>query len=79
MSLGRPLFGPVAQRLTWKPSVTLAAYWLDDDGDPIISVDDEVRERIDEEAPELIPDAVVAIYRYWRAQSLRTKPVATLH
>ncbi len=59
--------------------IPLAAYWLDDDGDPIISVDDEVRERIDEEAPELIPDAVIAIYRYWRAQSLRTKPVATLH
>ena len=58
--------------------IPLAAYWLDDDGEPIISVDHEVRERIDQEAPELIPEAVIAIYRYWRAQSL-SKPATTVH
>ena len=59
--------------------IPLAAYWLDDDGEPIISVDDEVRERIDDEAPELIPAAVIAIHRYWRVQSTRSKPVSSLH
>ncbi len=58
--------------------IPLAVYWLDDDGEPIISVDREVRERIDQEAPELIPDAVIAIYRYWRAQPL-SKPATTVH
>ena len=59
--------------------IPLAVHWVDDDGEPIISVDGEVRGRIDEEAPELIPDAVIAIHRYWQAQPLRSKPVATLH
>ena len=59
--------------------IPLAAYWLDDDGEPIIGVDAEVRERIDEEAPELIPDAVIAIHRYWRAQSMMSKSAVTLH
>ena len=59
--------------------IPLAVHWVDGDGEPIISVDDDVRARIDDEAPRLIPDAVIAIYRYWRARALRNKPVATLH
>ena len=44
--------------------IPLAVHWVDGDGEPIISVDDDVRARIDDEAPKLIPDAVIAIYRY---------------
>ena len=59
--------------------IPLAVYWIDDDGEPIISVDDDIRGRIDDEAPELIPDSVIAIHRYWQAQSLRSKCAVTLH
>ena len=59
--------------------IPLAVHWVDDDGEPIISVDDDVRVRIDDEAPELIPAAVVAIHRYWRTQSLRNEPATSLH
>ena len=59
--------------------IPLAVHWLDDDGEPVISIDDEVRERIDDEAPELIPDTVIAIHKYWSAHPQWSKSVTTLH
>ena len=58
--------------------IQLAPHWVDDDGEPILSVDDDVRRRVAEEALELIPDAVIAIHQYWRAQFMMSKPVTTL-
>ena len=57
--------------------IQLALHWVDDDGEPILSVDDDVRRRVAEEALELIPDAVIAIHQYWRAQFMMSKPVTT--
>ncbi len=59
--------------------IPLAVFWLDDDEQPIIEVDDDVRERIEAEGPDLIPDTVAAIHRYWRAHAEALKPQMRLH
>ncbi len=59
--------------------IPLAVNWMDDDDQPIIHVDDDVRERINAEAPELIPATVIAIYGYWRSRAESASPVAKLH
>ncbi|MEI8395799.1 MAG: YecA family protein [Rhodospirillaceae bacterium] len=59
--------------------IPLAVYWVDDDDRPIIHVDDGVRERIDSEATELIPDAVLAIREYWLARATKPGPTDRIH
>ncbi len=59
--------------------IPLALYWVDDDDQPIIHVDEAVRERIDDDAPDLIAEAVIAIRDYWKARSRKPEPVARLH
>ncbi len=59
--------------------IPLAVFWLDDDDQPIIHVDEDVRERIEADGPDLIPETVVAIHGYWRAHSEKSKPLMRLH
>ena len=59
--------------------IPLAIFWLDDDEQPIIHVDDDVREQIEADGPELIPETVVAIHRYWRSHSECSRPLTRLH
>jgi uncharacterized protein len=59
--------------------IPLAVYWVDEDDQPIIHVDDDVRERIDAEAADLIPDAVLAIREYWLARASEPAPTVRLH